>query len=77
MDLDPWTDHRSPHPARFELWRKVWRSEREFEEGIPILWPNFLGVQLQISRLLSPASNNHVFTFYFGTVEFHVNKSMN
>ena len=53
--------------ARFELWR----SQREFEEGIPILWPNFSGVQLQISRLLSPAFSR-VFTFYFGTVEFHV-----
>jgi hypothetical protein len=56
--------------ARFELWR----SQREFKEGIPtvlsILWPNFSGVQLQISRLLSPAFSR-VFTFYFGTVEFH------
>ena len=57
------------HLKRFEFWRKIWRSQREFEEGIPILWPNF-EVQLQVSRPLSPASSR-VFTFYFGTVEFH------
>jgi ribosomal lysine N-methyltransferase 2 len=37
--------HGDPgHLKRFELWRKVWPSRREFEEGIPALWPERLRV---------------------------------
>jgi hypothetical protein len=33
--------HGDPgHLKRFELWRKVWPSRREFEEGMPALWLN-------------------------------------
>jgi hypothetical protein len=37
--------HGDPgHLKRFELWRKVWPSRQEFEEGIPALWPERLRV---------------------------------
>ena len=31
-------DHRVPHPELSDTWRGSWRSQREFEEGIPNLW---------------------------------------
>ena len=38
-----------------ELWRKTWPTRKDFENGMPILWPEFLRNSLSAGSLLPPS----------------------